>query len=380
MTTEITLPQRAAVALGTAKHETELRELVTTSASIVAVLNDDGREEAHRAAMNLRNARTSITKTGKEARDDANAFSKAVIAEEKRLISIIEPEEERVFALRDKWDADRAAERQAKIDAERKRVEDIQSKINMIRRTPLMIARQPSVVIDRIIMSLIDEEIDASYDEFKEEAEAVKREAIESMQTAMKAAMTAEADALERQRAQEVESARLASERAELARLRIEVEARRLEDERKAAEAHEEQQAKLRQERAELAKQQAEQQRAAKESQDAAETLLAAERDRLRQERAALELLQAAALASTDTSNVVDAEFIEPVAAPTLAPVISSAKVRPADEEMVTIPKSEYKRLLKDSDWLACLEAAGVDNWSGIEEAIRIKNEESVAA
>jgi hypothetical protein len=46
-----------------------------------------------------------------------------------------------------------------------------------------------------------------------------------------------------------------------------------------------------------------------------------------------------------------------------------------AAKEMVTITKAEYDRLVKDSDWLACLDAAGVDNWQGIEEAIRIKKE-----
>lgn len=47
-----------------------------------------------------------------------------------------------------------------------------------------------------------------------------------------------------------------------------------------------------------------------------------------------------------------------------------------SDVDMVTIPKSEYKRLIEREDWLQCLEAAGVDNWQGMEEAIKILNEE----
>lgn len=31
-------------------------------------------------------------------------------------------------------------------------------------------------------------------------------------------------------------------------------------------------------------------------------------------------------------------------------------------EETITITKKEYDRLIKDSEWLSCLEAAGVDN------------------
>jgi len=44
-------------------------------------------------------------------------------------------------------------------------------------------------------------------------------------------------------------------------------------------------------------------------------------------------------------------------------------------DKMVTITLQEYNTLCKKSDWLDCLEEAGVDNWQGIEEAIRIKNE-----
>ena len=44
--------------------------------------------------------------------------------------------------------------------------------------------------------------------------------------------------------------------------------------------------------------------------------------------------------------------------------------------ETVTITKSEYKQLLKDSNWLSALEQAGVDNWEGIDEAIRIYQED----
>lgn len=41
-------------------------------------------------------------------------------------------------------------------------------------------------------------------------------------------------------------------------------------------------------------------------------------------------------------------------------------------EEMITVKKSEYDYLVSREDWLQCLEAAGVDNWEGIEAAARI--------
>jgi len=44
-------------------------------------------------------------------------------------------------------------------------------------------------------------------------------------------------------------------------------------------------------------------------------------------------------------------------------------------EETVTISKQEYERLKEDSFWLGCLEAAGVDNWQGIDYAIDLREE-----
>jgi hypothetical protein len=46
-------------------------------------------------------------------------------------------------------------------------------------------------------------------------------------------------------------------------------------------------------------------------------------------------------------------------------------------EETVTIPKREYEALRKDSDWLQCLEAAGVDNWQGYDYTREIQEEEA---
>lgn len=45
-------------------------------------------------------------------------------------------------------------------------------------------------------------------------------------------------------------------------------------------------------------------------------------------------------------------------------------------EEKVTITKSEYDSLLEDSEKLSCLEACGVDNWQGYEDAMEMFNEE----
>jgi len=49
-------------------------------------------------------------------------------------------------------------------------------------------------------------------------------------------------------------------------------------------------------------------------------------------------------------------------------------------DEMVTISKLEYHRLLADSKWLQYLNEAGVDNWSGYDFACELagKDEDGI--
>jgi len=44
-------------------------------------------------------------------------------------------------------------------------------------------------------------------------------------------------------------------------------------------------------------------------------------------------------------------------------------------EELVTVPKSEYDRLLDDEYFLTCLIACGVDNWQGYSDAWELYSE-----
>ena len=52
--------------------------------------------------ITLKNIRVTITKKGKELREDAITFQKAVIAKEKELVGMIEPEEDRLQGVEDK--------------------------------------------------------------------------------------------------------------------------------------------------------------------------------------------------------------------------------------------------------------------------------------
>jgi len=46
-----------------------------------------------------------------------------------------------------------------------------------------------------------------------------------------------------------------------------------------------------------------------------------------------------------------------------------------ANTGMITIRRAEYDKLVKDADWLRCLEMAGVDNWIGMDHAADMKRE-----
>lgn len=74
----------------------ELNEMVAVSKSIT---EQSEPLVIRTMRLDLKNARVSITKKGKELREEAIAYQKAVIAKEKELIGIIEPEEERLAGI-----------------------------------------------------------------------------------------------------------------------------------------------------------------------------------------------------------------------------------------------------------------------------------------
>ena len=53
-TTELTIIDRAALALGSSNTEKQIKEFIEQSKSITVITNKDGREECHAAAMKVR--------------------------------------------------------------------------------------------------------------------------------------------------------------------------------------------------------------------------------------------------------------------------------------------------------------------------------------
>jgi len=236
VSTELTVTQRAANVLAFNETKAELIKLAAESARIVEITNAAGYQETHAARVKLKNTRVDIEKRGKAAREDAQAFSKAVIAHERELIDVISPEETRLQALQDEWDAAIAREKAAKAEAERLRVLNIRLAIDAVRGLPLQAVGATSAQIAELIeRAKAPLGIDAQ--EFEIEAKRAQQDAVERLTAAHAAAVAEEQRREEFRIAKELEDRRIAEERAELARLRAEQEKRDSEErERLAAE------------------------------------------------------------------------------------------------------------------------------------------------
>jgi hypothetical protein len=270
MSTQLTVQERAAVALRSSKAEAELLAIVDASKGITAPTNKAGRDECHSAAMTARNARTAITKASKSARDDAVQFSKAVIAEEARLVAIIKPEEDRLIVLRDEFDDEQARIKAKKADEERARVGIILSRIDKIRQLAISAAHfSASAERAAELLAIVREtEVDATFAEFYGEAVEAKASAIAEISEVVHAKGAAEA-AAKKAEADRVEAERLRRIADAEAKAKADQEAKEREEARKAEDAK----------RAEADRIAAEQRKAEDAKRDAEQAVIKAEID-----------------------------------------------------------------------------------------------------
>lgn len=237
-TTDITtLPpaDRAALVLNSTKTEADLKQLAESLKAITLVNSPAGREQAHALAMTARTARTTIEKLGKAARDDATKFSKAVIAEEDRLIEIIQPEETRVLGLRNAWDAAEAARKEAELQKERDRIAAHQAVIDRIKSMPGLAreARTGAMALQMLEkLTAIDTK---GLEEFADAANAAKLAADEQINDIIEAKQAAEAEQARIKAEQEEAARRLAEQQAELLAMQAKMKAQQEELDRQAA-------------------------------------------------------------------------------------------------------------------------------------------------
>jgi hypothetical protein len=161
--------------------------------------------------IRLKNSRVEITKQGKAMRDDANKFASAVIAREKELVAIIEPEERRLQEIETEAEAKLERERRvATLPARRERLDAIGDNVGCP---------------DHAILDMDD----AQFNAYCNGRIATKNEQDRLSIEAEKARVQAETEALEREKQ--------AREREEAARQEAQAEAeRKLKAEREAYE------------------------------------------------------------------------------------------------------------------------------------------------
>ena len=231
-------------------------------------------EEAKRARAAIREprygiervrkaAKEPILKLGKELDTRAKEITEAILAIEMPIDEQIKNEEAR-----------KEAEKQAKIEAEQKRVADLQERVAALRSVGTDTALLPPDLIAEHLSDLEAIVIDESFQEFQERASEAKAAGIDRLK---------ELHAVALKRVEEEE--RIKAERAELDRLRAEQAKREAEERARIAE--EERKAKAERE-AEAARQAAEL-KAAREKQEAE---AAAERKRIAEEEAAAKAIR----------------------------------------------------------------------------------------
>lgn len=236
---------RASQALGFVDKDDVLKELAARSSHITEITNPDGYQQVHQARVSLKTQRIEIEKLGKKARDEANEFAKGVIAEERRLISFIEPEETRLGRIQKAHDDAEARQKQLRVEAELTRVRKIQEKIEMMRAMPSRALGMSSADAARTLAAAEALRIDETFEEFMALAQSALQATVASLRGIV----------LERQKWEE-DQAKIVAEREELAKLRADAMARELRERDEARERQRAENEKMELQRAELHKQQ----------------------------------------------------------------------------------------------------------------------------
>ena len=221
VSTALTVTARAELALNAKQARIDLAAQVKKSENVREVKNAAGREEAHSYAMALVKSRTTLEKAAKATREDATAFSKAVIALEKDLLSITTPEETRLLALRNAWDEARAAEKAEAERVERERITKIHLRLADIRAV-VGLANAAKVAECSSLFARLQQYPNEGFEEFSDEAATVLAETIASVTVILNAKIAEEEERARIRAEQEAERLKLAAEREELNRLRAE--------------------------------------------------------------------------------------------------------------------------------------------------------------
>jgi hypothetical protein len=195
-----------------------------------------GYEKVHDARMKIVSLRVKVTKHGKEMREEAVAYSKAIIAEEKRVISLMEPIESHLHQEEKAIDDAKAEIKMARARAEEAR---IQKRVDSLFELGMKFDGVNYVILELAIphksmATWTDDQFTLAYNKVKAAAEAENKRLAEVAEAEKKAAT-------EREAAEKAEKERLAKVKIEQEKeaKRLEAERQTLEDRRKAIEKKE---------------------------------------------------------------------------------------------------------------------------------------------
>jgi hypothetical protein len=176
---------------------------------VYEVVTTVGMDEAKAARLAIRTPRYEVERIRKAAKAPLLALGKKLDAEaariESELLKIESPIDQQIKAE----EARKEAERQAKIDAELKRVADLQERITMVRGDQTLSASSGAAVIAKHIIAMEAVTVDESFQELQQQAQDAKDAGLSRLKSIHAAAI-----------AHEAEQARINAEREELARHR----------------------------------------------------------------------------------------------------------------------------------------------------------------
>ena len=274
---------------------------------VYEVATTAGMDAAKAARLAIREPRYEVERVRKAAKAPILALGKKLDAEAARITAELEKIENPIDQQIKAEEARKEAEKQARIEAEQKRVAAIQERIAELRGCPTLSATSGSALIADHIGDLELIAVDASFEEFEQQARDAKDAGLKRLSDlhaaalaheAEQARLTAEREELARLRAEQAERARHAREAQAKADAEAKAERDRLEEIARADRAAEAE--KLRKERAEneriAAERRAEidrQEAEARAAREAEEARLAAERAELARQQEELRKAQA---------------------------------------------------------------------------------------
>lgn len=280
-----------------------------------------GMNEAKVARAAIREPRYEIERIRKAAKAPILALGKKLDAEAARITGELEKLETPIDNAIKAEEQRKEAEKEARVQAELKRVTDLQERVAYLRGNQTLSASSGSALIADHINDLESEPVDESLQEFQQAGADAKAAGLQRLRDLHAAAL-----------AHEAEQERIKAEREELAKLRAAEQERqaaeraRLAEEERVARAARD--AEAREQAEEIRKQREEQEAAARAERERN----AAEERRLREERAEFQRQQEEARKAREAEEAAKAEQAR----------IAALK-RPEDAELIDVLAKHYR-------------------------------------